>query len=532
MIKKVISAVLAVTLVSSVFITAYAADTEKAKKYFKPSDLSGMFDFMTGKSDGEASEKLDVNEDGAVNILDTISMKQYIYEDRSYYKHVLSSSDYDRDIKDSNKLNRMAETVAEIINGLLRSDSGIPEEKGRSVSFDDGSETAEEVNRIIHDKYGYRDLKWIADYSFFGQTKVICSVNNEKTGAYPLGIPDDIIIPFDKVDSSFFQYMSSSDADWHNYYCTAAELNESAKQLYHLLYVIVRNSINKGKYSFSGEQFFDSEFSDEISVLFNGLISRNTYGKYIDKWSLRVVDGEVRSLIVSDITENVTGAYPEAVPQNLEITFSDSLHDYAEGTKKWKNDFSDCISSRTEIASLPDFTEISEEEAIIKAYNFYWFLEMYYPDGVSEIRDGVYDRNDIKTELLGIDNEKAIFYLEPLFNHEHMFLTFSEGELASVRYKNECGIDITVTSDMYNEAMAEEPERVTTKNIASRSAFTNITGVNDGAEKVKVPEPDYHLYYSTDEKDGGNTVIRLRTDDEIKKKSEWVVTISDDAVSK
>ena len=88
MIKKVISAVLAVSIVSSVFITAYAADTEKAKKYFKPADLSGMFDFMTGKSADKASEKLDVNEDGVVNILDTISMKQYIYEDRSYYKHV------------------------------------------------------------------------------------------------------------------------------------------------------------------------------------------------------------------------------------------------------------------------------------------------------------------------------------------------------------------------------------------------------------------------------------------------------------
>ncbi|WP_044974274.1 hypothetical protein [Ruminococcus sp. HUN007] len=127
MIKKVISAVLAVSIVSSVFITAYAADTEKAKKYFKPAD--------------KASENLDVNEDGVVNILDTISMKESIYEDHSYYKHVLSSSAYEKDINDSQKLNRMAETVAEIINGLLRSDSGIPEEKGRSVSFDDGSET-------------------------------------------------------------------------------------------------------------------------------------------------------------------------------------------------------------------------------------------------------------------------------------------------------------------------------------------------------------------------------------------------------
>ena len=69
MIKKVISAVLAVSFVSSVFITAYAADTEKAKKYFKPDDLSGMFDFMTGKSSDKASENLDVNEDGVVNIL-------------------------------------------------------------------------------------------------------------------------------------------------------------------------------------------------------------------------------------------------------------------------------------------------------------------------------------------------------------------------------------------------------------------------------------------------------------------------------
>ncbi len=531
MIKKVISAVLAVSFVSSVFITAYAADTEKAKKYFKPADLSGMFDFMTGKSSDKAPENLDVNEDGVVNILDTISMKESIYEDHSYYKHVLSSSDYEKDINDSQKLNRMAETVSEVVTDAIREGKAPGADFGTYFTYDDESELADSVNSILLEKYGYRDMKWKAMHTGFRNADVVCAVNNEKTGAYPVGIPDDITLPFDKVDLSSLKMMEGSDADWHNYFCTSASLNEYARQLSHFLYAIIRNSINKGKYSFSGKQYFDSDSSDEISVLFNKYISMNTNGKYISKWALLVEDGEVRSFIVTDISEKVTGAYPEAVPQSLEIPFFSSMHEYASGEKKWKDDFSDCISSKPEIASLPDYAEISESEGTMKAFNVFWFMEYYHPDALPEIKDGVYDFNEIKEDLQKSDNEKMIYLPELLFNHEQMLLTFSEGNVTSVRYKNECGLDITVTIDMYNEAMAEEPERVVTSSGGgSRTVSTKVINLNDEEEKVKVPDPDHHLYYSTDADGDDNTVIRLRTEEELKESSEetsrgWTVTI-------
>ena len=531
MIKKVISAVLAVSIVSSVFITAYAADTEKAKKYFKPADLSGMFDFMTGKSADKASENLDVNEDGVVNILDTISMKESIYEDHSYYKHVLSSSAYEKDINDSQKLNRMAETVAEIINGLLRSDSGIPEEKGRSVSFDDGSETAEEVNRIIHDKYGYRDLKWIADYSFFGQTKVICSVNNEKTGAYPLGIPDDIIIPFDKADSSFFQFMSSSDADWHSYSRTVSQLNDDAKMMYGLTGLALINALKNGKYTeeLAGERIIvNGADDDDLCVQLNKLARFSN--KFNFKWAIHISDGKVVSVYLTDLNGKVTGAYPAAVPQNLAIPYADGLDEYASGEKSWKDVFSDKISEDPETASLPDYPEISENDALIKAYYYFSYMESGHPD--VEIEDGVYNYDNFEEELPELMNDRMFRYMDPLYKHEHINLTFLDGKLSEVEYINDgCDKPFKVSYERYLKAKEEETVKVTTSGGGSKTVSTKVIGLNDDEEKVKVPDPDHHLYYSTDA-DDDNTIIRLRTEEELEESSEetsrgWTVTISD-----
>ena len=531
MIKKVISAVLAVSIVSSVFITAYAADTEKAKKYFKPADLSGMFDFMTGKSADKASENLDVNEDGVVNILDTISMKESIYEDHSYYKHVLSSSAYEKDINDSQKLNRMAETVAEIINGLFRSDSGIPEEKGRSVSFDDGSETAEEVNRIIHDKYGYRDLKWIADYSFFGQTKVICSVNNEKTGAYPLGIPDDIIIPFDKADSSFFQFMSSSDADWHSYSRTVSQLNDDAKMMYGLTGLALINALKNGKYTeeLAGERIIvNGADDDDLCVQLNKLARFSN--KFNFKWAIHISDGKVVSVYLTDLNGKVTGAYPAAVPQNLAIPYADGLDEYASGEKSWKDVFSDKISEDSETASLPDYPEISENDALIKAYYYFSYMESDNPD--VEIEDGVYNYDNFEEELPELMNDRMFRYMDPLYKHEHINLTFLDGKLSEVEYINDgCDKPFKVSYERYLKAKEEETVKVTTSGGGSKTVSTKVIGLNDDEEKVKVPDPDHHLYYSTDA-DDDNTIIRLRTEEELEESSEetsrgWTVTIPD-----
>ncbi len=532
MIKKVISAVLAVSVVSTVFITAYAADTAKVKKYFKPDELSGMFDFMTGKSDDEASEKLDVNEDGVVNILDTISMKKYIYEDYSYYKHILSPAEYDRDIKDQNKLNRMAGTVSEVLSDTIEGNKEFSVDYGTYFSYDDESEIASAVNRILLEQYGYRDMKWKAVYGAFRNTGAVCSVNDELSGAYPVGIPSDISIPFEDLNKSHIDYMFTSKADWHNYFRTVTQLNDDARTLFGLSGYLIANSIAKGKFTaedLAEERVYKSgDSDDDIAVLLSKL--GNLSGKFNSKYSICVSGGKVVSVTVTDITGKVTGAFPAAVPQNFAIPYSFDLSSYAVGDKSWKEDFSDKISGDPEIASLPDYPEISDEAALIKCYSIFSYMDSYHADEDLDIKDGVYSSDDFEEELPVLMSEPMFRSLEPLYTHENISLMFSSGRLAEVKYSNfGCDKTVTVSYEDYQEILSTL-ESSNSSGSSTGSATTIFTEIGDDEEeKVKVPVPDHHLYYSTDKDNYDLSVIRFRTDVDTKK-TEWVVKIPDESV--
>ena len=531
MIKKVISAVLAVSIVSSVFITAYAADTEKAKKYFKPADLSGMFDFMTGKSADKASEKMDVNEDGVVNILDTISMKESIYEDYSYYKHVLSSSAYEKDINDSQKLNRMAETVAEVVTDIVKGDSDLSADRDIYVTYDDESEYADSVNRILLEKYGYRDMKWKAYLDGSYDAFAVCSVNNEKTGAYPYAIPDDMEIPFDKIEEYMLGGHGVFESYWQNYFRSITELNNDAKIMCEITSYMISKDLESGKLKeedLVGDRIVSGSWDDDLSLRICQLAG--IVGKYNTKWSVHIADGKVVSVYMTDRSCNRIGAYPAAVPQNLVIPYADGLDEYASGEKNWKDDYSVKILEFPKTASLPDYPEISENDALIKAYYYFSYMESDHPD--VEIEDGVYNYDNFEEELPELMNDRMFRYMDPLYKHEHINLTFLDGKLSEVEYINDgCDKPFKVSYERYLKAKEEETVKVTTSGGGSRTVSTKVIGLNDDEEKVKVPDPDHHLYYSTDA-DDDNTIIKLRTEEELEESSKetsssWTVTIPD-----
>jgi hypothetical protein len=519
MIKKVISAVLAVSLVSSVFITAYAADTEKTKKYFKPADLSGMFDFMTGKSSEKASEKLDVNEDGVVNILDTISMKESIYEDYSYYKHVLSSSDYEKDINDSQKLNRMAETVSELVTNAIREGKAPDADFGSYFTYDDESELADSVNSILLEKYGYRDMKWKAVHAGFDDAEVVCAVNNEKTGAYPVAIPDDIDIPFDMIGKSNVNFNGDLYRDWHMYYRSVAELNDDARYMFQNISYFIPSGFKKADYA-SDKIYVSGVEDDNFSRLLNSLNRNTCYNNY--RWSVHIAYGEVVSVYLTDFSGKITGAYPAAVPQNLAIPYTDGLDEYASGEKSWKDDFSDKISEDAETASLPDYPEVSENYALLKAYSYFSYMDIGALQPVEDIKDGVYSYENFEEELPDLMSDRWFCYMDPLYKHEHINLTFLDGKLSEVEYINDgCSKSFKVSRDRYLETKEEVVKMISSRNeIKTVGEDTTVTDLN---RDDKVPAPDHRLYYSTDADD--NAIIRLRTEEELKESSEEISDI-------
>ncbi|MBR3025212.1 MAG: hypothetical protein IKH71_12230 [Oscillospiraceae bacterium] len=519
MIKKVISAVLAVSFVSSVFITAYAADTEKAKKYFKPADLSGMFDFMTGKSSDKASENLDVNEDGVVNILDTISMKESIYEDYSYYKHVLSSSDYEKDINDSQKLNRMAATVSEVVTNAIRDGKSPGADYGSYFTYDDESELADYVNRILLEKYGYRDMKWKAVHAGFDEADVVCAVNNEKTGAFPVGIPDDIDIPFDMIGISNVNFGGQYERDWHKYYRSVAELNDDARFMFENISYFIPTAFKRADYT-KDKIYVSGVEDDNFSNLLNRLNSKMCYNNY--RWSVHIANGEVISVYLTDFSGKITGAYPAAVPQNLAIPYTEGLDEYASGEKSWKDDFSDKISEDAETASLPDYPEVSENDALLKAYNYFSYMDLESNQPIEKIKDGVYSYENFEEELPDLMSDRLFCFMDPLYKHEHINLTFLDGKLSEVEYINDgCKKSFKVSYDRYLETKEEVVKMISSRNeIKTVGVSTPVTDLN-GDDKV--PAPDHRLYYSTDADD--NAIIRLRTEEELKESSEDISDI-------
>ncbi len=526
MIKKVISAVLAVSIVSSVFITAYAADTEKAKKYFKPADLSGMFDFMTGKSADKASEKLDVNEDGVVNILDTISMKESIYEDHSYYKHVLSSSAYEKDINDSQKLNRMAETVSEVVTHAIMEGKAPGADFGTYFTYDDESELADSVNSILLEKYGYRDMKWKAVHAGFADADVVCSVNNEKTGAFPVGIPDDIDIPFDMIDKPNVNFHGESDRDWHKYYRSVAELNNDARYMFINISHFIPSAFKRQDYT-TDKIYVSGVEDDNFSRLLNNLNRNICYNN--SRWSVHIANGEVVSVYLTDFSGKITGAYPAAVPQNLAIPYTDGLDEYASGEKSWKDDFSDKISEDAETASLPDYPEVSENDALLKAYNYFSYMDLESIQPIEKIKDGVYSYENFEEELPDLMSDLLFCFMDPLYKHEHINLTFLDGKLSEVEYINDgCKKSFKVSYDRYLETKEEVVKMISSRNeIKTVGEDTTVTDLN---RDDKVPAPDHRLYYNTDADD--NAIIRLRTEEELEEysketSSSWTVTIPD-----
>ena len=157
------------------------------------------------------------------------------------------------------------------------------------------------------------------------------------------------------------------------------------------------------------------------------------YNNY--RWSVHIANGEVISVYLTDFSGKITGAYPAAVPQNLAIPYTEGLDEYASGEKSWKDVFSDKISEDPETASLPDYPEISENDALIKAYYYFSYMESDHPD--VEIEDGVYNYDNFEEELPELMNDRMFRYMDPLYKHEHINLTFLDGKLSEVEYIND-----------------------------------------------------------------------------------------------
>ncbi len=497
--KKVISSLTAVLLVFS----AAAAVSADSRMYFSPEQMTEMIDYMTGNE--KIQETTDVNGDGTVNILDVISMKEGICSDYSYYQHILSCADYDRDVCSNEKLSKMASVVADVLNDIIKTEE-MYTETANQISSDEESEISEKINTVLTEKYGYRNLKWMALYRYKSTESVLCTVNDKNTGSYPEVVPDDIYVPF---DSAFLFSSYSTDFKWESFYSTTTQLNNDARYIVQRSRVLIQNALKKGSISedeLSGDFIIDSRTTEgplcqSLKKAFSSVILR-----YNTDWIIAGHDGIPYFALITNLSGN-TGAFPASVPQRLDVPYSSDLIEYASGVKKWNDAFSDFVSEKSERKLLPDYPDITDEDALSRAALLYdhvlWYIEEYN----AAIGDGVYSSDDAFETIPELMNDFRVRDAMTTFCNERYSFTVKDGTIVSAEYVNESsGKRGFIDSELFRELIENESQENNSHHFTG-SSQTVATG---GSHTEYVPEPDYRLYYSTDTENYNLSVVKYK----------------------
>lgn len=507
--KKIIAAVTALLICSASLAGICSA---KSQRFISTEELSGMIGYLNGITNDTNNDQMDMNSDNSVDIRDLILMKETINEDYVYYRHIGSRSDYEKDSKDTLKLSSMAETVSNTINDLL-----IKESSGTDkaiISSEDKSELTESVNTTLREKYGYKNLKWIAKRSFLTVSYCICTKDGEKIGAYPYEMKEDLNIPFDLATISL---MENADFEWNKIFRNTTELNDDASKLA----MIAESALISMKIR---KEIPDEEFKsiDTVSSEDDGILKEriskacNTTIPYsqASEWTVTFKNGVIASAVISDFTKNKTGAYPASVPQSLDVPYSKDLNSYACGTEKWKDSFENSISADPERRDLADYCNVTDKEALIKAYLVFSNMKLLQEsDEKYTAADGTYDSRQAYEKLME-------YYTSPIFRssicsfaHEHYIITIKDQEVSSVKYINEAQ---NIESYIDIPLMTEIEKNSTKKSISSSSSCAQTTF------STSKPTPDYALYYNTDDNAEDKATIILRPSKQ--SESGWVVS--------
>ena len=219
---------------------------------------------------------------------------------------------------------------------------------------------------------------------------VVCSDNGHKSGAYPNNIPQNMNIPYNDDTNSYKYEASHLFFDWTKlteYKSTDTaqanlpdypelqvnELNLWASEMFKTADQTIEKFIADGRtlepvYEFSLSDdsnwksiWFDSD--DTIRKSFESTLIEDS--KYLPKnvtFRINIIDNKLLSVICSD-TGLKSGAYPNAIPQNMNIPFEENLftHEAADILFDWSY-FTEYKSDDEKQSALPDYPELSVNE--------------------------------------------------------------------------------------------------------------------------------------------------------------------------
>lgn len=389
--------------------------------------------------------KGDVNADGTISAADIVSMKKYLLG---------ADAKIDREAADINSDGRISIIDMMYLTGMLIGETAVKpsvsevnENAGNiystavmsvrylsevSGTFEDGIYTSDDKSELIGliEKNADipSDTRWCISLKDSVVTECLCETGGV-TGAYPNEIPQMMNVNYDSVKSedlmdiymnwktSYPEFMPESSSLREYPEISTAEMNQIACSIIYAAdtYRFYTGIKGSGYYELSDRTgyFSDTDLSGEFRdciYRLTGLSPANT------RFIISVKDGYTEGCICTDAAGQITGSYPNAVPQTMNVPFSSEYAGFSEKkTFNWKTEMPQFISDDPIQSLLPDYPERSVSEynsAARKIFSEVQYIAQELETQGMELKDGVYTQDSKEFLELSMPEMKFAVLIE------------------------------------------------------------------------------------------------------------------------
>lgn len=267
----------------------------------------------------------------------------------------------------------------------------------------------------VAEQYGIR--KWIVVITAY-DFDVSCVTGDDilhRSGAYPAMIPRSLNIPYSQ---ELVEYAAIYNYDWKEKFGMYTSSDPAQAELSDYS---VQNGLDSryctAKDIWAGLQTIAQDYETQDKNI-DGIISSDDSTEFTEelkrylpeyvnvKWKADITWNYVNGVIIDDPVSGYCGAYPNVIPDNMNIPYSDDLLPYACNIDTfWETDFSEYITNIPEQLQAAELTgKASSDEldhyAKLLYTNAMTLLQEYEKNGVLVEFDGSPSRNETQEKFI------------------------------------------------------------------------------------------------------------------------------------
>lgn len=428
--RRFLSGIVSLCIVSSMISPVFAEDDilkgdVNADGIISVADIVSMKKYLLGAEVQTDREAADINSDGNINIIDMIHLMEMFTGETTAKPSVA-------------EVNKNAGNIYNTAVMAVRYLSVTGE------TFEDGIYTGDDKSELTGLIEKNADIpsgtRWCISLKDSVVTECLCETGGV-TGAYPNEIPQMMNADYDKVKSedlmdiytdwktAYPEFMSENSSLREYPEISTAEMNQKAYDIFSAACIYETVTKYKGNEfdelagktgDFSGEDLSE-KFRDGIYRL-SGLNPANS------KFIISVKDGDIDGCICTDSEGKITGSYPNAVPQTMNVPFSSEYAGFsAQKTFGWKTEMPQFISDDPAQSSLPDYPEkqVSEyNSAARKIFVEVQTIAQKLETQGTKLKDGIYTQDSEEFSELAMPGMKFAVLIE---NYEVKACVVSDG---------------------------------------------------------------------------------------------------------